>query len=246
MPRIEACLLDYGNTIVEFDRKQMTDLLAAFHEVVCRLANPIEISVLQSTLDHVVALPLSGETPDYLELTPARQMELLLEKAYSGALEIRPGLVEECDRELQDLFVKAIAIDPETAGFIERLSRSLPVGLVSNYPCGKAIRRSLEKIGILGYLNPVVISGEVGYVKPHRTPFLAALEELGVPPQNVLFVGDRWDADMIGARDVGMKTCHHVGFTSDRDLSKRYAEYRPDYTIERLEDLEAILRPGSP
>ena len=136
MPDLQACLLDYGNTIVEFDRKQLTDLVAAFHEVVCRLANPIEITVLQRTLDHVVALPLSGETPDYLELTPARQMEILLEKAYAGALEIRPGLVEECDRELQDLFVQAIAIDPETAGFIERLSRSLPVGLVSNSPCG--------------------------------------------------------------------------------------------------------------
>jgi len=246
MPPIQACLLDYGNTIVEFDRKQMMSLLASFHEVICRLANPIEISVLQRTLDHVVALPLSGETPDYLELTPARQMELLLEKAYAGSLEIRPDLVEECDRQLQDLFVQAIAIDPGTARFLERLSRSLPVGLVSNYPCGKAIRRSLEKIGILAYLNPVVISGEVGYVKPHRTPFLAALEGLRVPPETVLFVGDRWDADMIGARDVGMKTCHHVGFTSDRDLSKRYEEYRPDYTIQRLEDLGAILPLGSP
>lgn len=219
------------------------DLLSSFHEALCRLANPIEIAVLEKTLYHVGALPLSGDAPDYLELTPARQMEILLEMAYQGSLSIHPRLVEECDRTLQELFVEAIAIDPKTSSFLAELSRSMPVGLVSNYPCGKAIRRSLEKIGISDYLNPIVISGEVGYVKPHSSPFLAALNALDIPPEKVLFVGDRWDADMIGARNVGMKTCHHVGFTSDRDLAKRYEEYRPDHTIRKLEELEAILLP---
>jgi hypothetical protein len=38
-----------------------------------------------------------------------------------------------------------------------------------------------------------------------------------------------------------MKTCHHVGFTSDLDLDGRYEIYRPDYRIRHIEELEGIV-----
>jgi len=241
MPPPRACLLDYGNTIVAFDRPQIEGLQRAFAAALGRLAVPIEVEVLGKVMDRVCALPLLGEAPDLRELTPARQMEILLAEAYGGAVATEPALVAECDQALQELFVEAIHIEPSTVEYLRGLSRRVRVGLVSNYPCGQAIRRSLRKIGIYEFLDPIVVSGEVGYVKPHPTCFAPAITALGLPPGDILFVGDRWDADMIGARDAGMKTCHHVGFTSDRDLDARYAAYRPDYRIERLEDLDTIL-----
>jgi FMN phosphatase YigB (HAD superfamily) len=83
-------------------------------------------------------------------------------------------------------------------------------------------------------------------VKPHQSVFDAALEALQIPAERVLFVGDRWDADMVGARNVGMKTCHHIGYTSDLDLTERYTAYRPDYQIRRLEEIEGILQGEGP
>ena len=114
----------------------------------------------------------------------------------------------------------------------------------NGYTCssaGEAIRRSLKRVGIGDFLDPVVVSGEVGFVKPHPAPFTAALERLALAPEKVLFVGDRWDVDLLGARNAGMRTCHHVGFTLDRNLEERYKAYRPDFQIQRLEELEGIV-----
>jgi HAD superfamily hydrolase (TIGR01549 family) len=241
MPAIDACLLDYGNTVVEFDRPQIDALHRRFHHGLGRLLPPVDLEHLARTLDHVCAIPHLGAPPDLRELSPREQMEIILERLYGEGLEATPALVEECDRLLQDLFVESIAIDPLTAEWLAASSRKVRFGLVSNYPCGRSLRRSLEREGILGLLDPIVISGEVGYVKPHARPFTVALEALDLPPERVLFVGDRWDADMVGARAVGMQTCHHIGYTSDRALDERYGSYRPDFRITRLEELDGIL-----
>jgi FMN phosphatase YigB (HAD superfamily) len=243
MPHLEACLFDYGNTIVEFDRPQIESLHRRFHEALGRIEALPQIGLdrLARTMDYVCAIPHLGDPPPLRELTPHEQMEVLLREAHGPALALTPDLVGECDRLLQDLFVDSIVIDPAVARWIALSTERVRIGLVSNYPCGKALRRSLERVGILGHLDPVVISGEVGWVKPHASVFRVALDALGLPAEKVLFVGDRWDADMIGARDAGMKTCHHVGFTSDRELDSRYETYRPDHRITRIEELDGIL-----
>jgi FMN phosphatase YigB (HAD superfamily) len=243
MPPLEACLLDYGNTIVEFDRPQIEGLQRRFHEALAVVPGlpAIGLERLARTLDYVCAIPHLGDPPPLRELAPLEQMEVLLREAYGPGLALTPELVGRSNQLLQDLFVDSIAIDPAAAGWLARSRERVRIGLVSNYPCGRALRSSLERVGIIDHLDPVVISGEVGWVKPHASVFRAALDALGLPPEKVLFVGDRWDADMVGARDAGMRTCHHVGFTSDRDLESRYEKYRPDHRITRLEELDGIL-----
>jgi len=241
MARFEACLLDYGNTIIEFDRVQIdavrTSLTAALGEMI----GPADLEAVSRCLEDLYALPYRGDPPAYRELTPLDQMRQLLTSLYGEEREFPRDLIERCDEALQHHFVRATRIDAETVEFLDGLRRRMHVGLVSNYPCGKSLRKSLRHVGIEHLLHPIIVSGDVGYVKPHRSVFRAALAELPVAPERILFVGDRWDADMVGARDAGMKTCQHVGFTSDLGLEDRYAAYRPDYQIRRLEELEGIL-----
>lgn len=241
MPRFEACLLDYGNTIIEFDRMQIDSVQRGLAGALGEILGPADPAAVSGCLEDLYALPYRGDPPEYRELTPHDQMRRLLEGVYGEDREFPPEMIERCDLALQEHFVRATRIDAETVEFLDGLRRRMHVGLVSNYPCGKSLRRSLRHVGIDHLLSPIVVSGDVGYVKPHGSVFAAALAELPVPPERTLFVGDRWDADMIGARDAGMKTCHHIGFTSDLDLEERYAVYRPDYQIRRLEELEGIL-----
>lgn len=241
----DACLLDYGNTITEFDRKQIDYVRIHLTNALSRLVEPARLSRVSDSLDTVCSLPYLGSPPDYREVTPYEQMDRLLRLVYGEDREFAEELVRECDAVLQDLFVQSITVDEGTRFFLERLRERMPVGLVSNYPCGVSLRRSLRKNGLDAVLSPIVISGEVGYVKPHESVFRAALDALPAPASRVLFVGDRWDADMVGAAGMGMKTCHHVGYTSDLDLDDRYAIYRPDFQIELLEEIEAILFDGS-
>lgn len=243
---MEACLLDYGNTVVEFDHRQIDGILSRFGKELARRLPAVSLDTLRSATQEVCSIPHRGSPPDYRELDPEDLIRRVLGELYGPDCRVDPSEVARLNRRFQDLFVESIDPVPETRELFSRLRSGVRLGVVSNYPCGEAIRRSLRRVGLDDVLDPVVVSGDVGFVKPHDRVFRVALDAMGLPAERVLFVGDRWDADMLGAHRVGMPTCHHVGFTSDGDWAERYETYRPDFVIRRLEELEDVLRGRRP
>lgn len=234
----DACLFDYGNTLVEFDLAQIRSIQGRFLDHLSRRFGDVTAEALGRAMDRLYELPRLGPVPTYRELDSVDQMAMLLEELYGAA---SPGDAAAADAALQELFIAAIAIDPSDREILRRLSGSMPLGLVSNYPCATAVRESLRKIEIESLFRVLVISGEIGFVKPHLSMFQPAIEALGVDPSRVLFVGDRWDADLCGARDAGLRTCHMVGFTSETGFEERYSRYRPDHVARNLGEVARIL-----
>jgi putative hydrolase of the HAD superfamily len=94
--------------------------------------------------------------------------------------------------------------------------RGLKTGLVSNaWDPGWILERDLEDMGLLERLDVTVFSSEVGVRKPRPEIFRRALDALGISPQDALFVGDRLEADVRGARDVGMRTVQAMWFRAE-------------------------------
>jgi len=54
------------------------------------------------------------------------------------------------------------------------------------------------------YLSLSLGAGDVGTLKPSPVPFMAISQRAGVPPSRVLFVGDSYEKDVLGAQAVGM------------------------------------------
>jgi HAD superfamily hydrolase (TIGR01549 family) len=239
MSRFEAVLLDYCNTVAQFDRPQIEWIHSRLAGFLSRTIAPIEPRELGEVMDRVCVLP--PMSTDKREFTAFEQMLNILREAYAETVPIDDQTVTAANCEYQNLFVRSIKIDDSVLRVIERICRQLPVGLVSNYPCGASLRRSLHSIGLLDLLDPIVVSGDVGYVKPHPKLFQAALEALGVPAGKVLLVGDDWASDMVGGHRAGMVTCHHLGHTSDKDYADRYRTYRPDFSIHHLTELPEIV-----
>lgn len=75
------------------------------------------------------------------------------------------------------------------------------VGLVSNI--GLDIRPRLAQMGLLTYLDTVVLSYQEGLVKPDPRIFTLAADRLGLPAEECVFVGDHPHADG-GAVRAGM------------------------------------------
>jgi putative hydrolase of the HAD superfamily len=98
-------------------------------------------------------------------------------------------------------------------------------------------RGELHKVGLLGYFDPIIVSGDHGYRKPDRRLFEFALDGMGVAPQHTLFVGNDMHRDIYGARGAGLRT---VLFDSDQG-TKSYLDCVPDYTITDFRDLLPIL-----
>jgi HAD superfamily hydrolase (TIGR01509 family) len=75
--------------------------------------------------------------------------------------------------------------------------------LVSDYPA----ERKLAALGVRSLFEVVVANGEQNgprRLKPHPEGFLRAAEQLAVPPERCLVIGDRADADGEAARRAGM------------------------------------------
>jgi len=77
----------------------------------------------------------------------------------------------------------------------------MKVAVVSNWDV--RLRSTLQGLGVLGWIDAAIISGEVGVEKPHPGIFHRACERLGVEPSQALHVGDDLGDDLRAAREAG-------------------------------------------
>jgi HAD superfamily hydrolase (TIGR01549 family) len=106
-----------------------------------------------------------------------------------------------------------LALYPDADPTLGNLARDgYLLGLVSNAPADT--RKAIKTLGLGRYFDTVVISGVVGYSKPHPEIFRIALKEAGVGPTEAVHVGDLYEADVVGARNAGIE-----GILIDRDGS---------------------------
>jgi putative hydrolase of the HAD superfamily len=64
----------------------------------------------------------------------------------------------------------------------------------------------LRHVGLAEFFNPIIVSGDVGYRKPDPRLFRKALDALGTSAGETAYVGDDLEQDVLGAKQVGMKT----------------------------------------
>jgi len=121
--------------------------------------------------------------------------------------------------EFTDLYDSVLIPSESMFPLIERIADTYRLALVSNTsePHWKSAERFLP---FSSSLDPIIVSYEVGVMKPEPAFYDALLERSGVPTANILFVDDLV-ANIEGAEAAGM-----IGhqFTSKRNLEIALAE----------------------
>ncbi len=85
--------------------------------------------------------------------------------------------------------------------------RGVKTGIVSNTPWGspgRLWRAELARLELLTAVDAAVFCQDVGWRKPHPTPFRRALEMIGVAAKDAAFVGDNPVWDVEGAESAGL------------------------------------------
>jgi putative hydrolase of the HAD superfamily len=120
---------------------------------------------------------------------------------------------------------------PGTVEALQRIGRNFHIAVISNSDGG--INRVLSRCGIAGCFASITDSGNVGFEKPHREIFDAALQAASARADESLYVGDLYSVDYVGARNVGMDAVLFdvAGAYRGRDLPR----------VESLEQLESWL-----
>ncbi len=101
---------------------------------------------------------------------------------------------------------------------------------------GRCLKRLLESYGLAGHFDGFAFSDEVGYSKPHRGMFESAAQQMGLPLDEIVHIGDRDHNDVKGPQALGMKA---ILFTATRPADKDRTT--ADAICERHADLAAIV-----
>lgn len=116
---------------------------------------------------------------------------------------------------------------PEIPEFLREMAdQGFPIGLLTDFPFGT----KLELLGLPPVWQCLICAEETGALKPHPRPFAMLADCLKVPAAEVLYIGNSYRSDILGAKQAGMMAAHlvrrpprgstaDVSFTSYRDLA---------------------------
>ena len=93
---------------------------------------------------------------------------------------------------------------PGTLDMLERLKREYPLGLLTNFTHPPAAKKIIRQTGLEPFFKTILISGELGYRKPHPRVFQRLLESLQVENTHTVYVGDDPEPDITGALGAGI------------------------------------------
>lgn len=149
------------------------------------------------------------------------------------------GIVDQLD-ELSSralLEVELIPIPDGETVLAQLNHQGYRLGLISNTAHGQAVAQLLFRFGLKRYFELLLFSDQFGFRKPKPEIFHFALDSLRVEPEEMAFVGDRPELDILGARRVGLYAIHfdpnHLPYPPDIPS--------PDATISRLSELPQAL-----
>ena len=111
------------------------------------------------------------------------------------------------------------------------------MAIISNFDYAPTAYSLIQKFGIGRYFESIVISEEVGWRKPKPVIFRRAIELLNILPEEALFVGDNFGADICGAKGVGMDAV----WLNNKNQAEDNLNPEPDYIIPTFTDIVEIL-----
>lgn len=125
--------------------------------------------------------------------------------AVAAELNITPDVAST---ELARDFYSGDRVDEHVIAFIQELrAEGVTVALLSN-DCAALLRPRLEQLGITDLFDPLVISSEIGVMKPDSGAYTAVLDRLSRPANETIFIDDR-DENITGAAALGIHGIHY-------------------------------------
>jgi putative hydrolase of the HAD superfamily len=224
---LRAVLFDAGNTLVFLDYERMAEAVGA------ALALPLTASGLAAR---------AAEAADAMEMASGSDQDraaAFLEALFrlSGVPAHRMSEVRTCLARVHGERHLWCSVREGTLESLKRLrDAGLRLGIVSN--SDGRVEQALAEAGLREYFEVVIDSSLAGVEKPDPAIFLAALQALGVGPEEALYVGDMYDVDIVGAKAAGMEAVLLTAAGSAPD--------RPCYTAASIDQLvDLLLQPES-
>lgn len=204
MPPLRAVLLDAGGTLIHPDHVFILDRLAE-EGVDADLAG---YQTARRRADAVVGDILRSDDPGSDETRMRAWFTTLL--LALGLPEDRLEAVGQAIRQRHaetNLWVRPV---PGTREMLEGLrAAGLRLAVISN--ADGRVAEYLDNAGLADVFELIIDSAIEGVEKPDPAIFRTALERLGLAAGEVVYVGDTWPVDVVGARNAGIQPIYLAG-----------------------------------
>ncbi|MBP3950187.1 HAD family hydrolase [Bacillus suaedae] len=236
------------NTIIFDVDDTLYDQAASFHRTVRRL------------FDH----PFTDEEIDRLFRSSRKHSEILFDKSEAGLIstyEWQTGRIIAACQEFNipinaekaatfnEVYVeeqKEIMLYTEVEELLDLLIKEgKQLAVLTNGEVNHQAMK-IEKLGLDRWIRAdhTFISGAIGHAKPKREPFLFIEEKLGLDRSQTVYIGDSFEKDIIGAKQVGWKAIwmnHRKRHVPDGAI------FQPDNEVHSaIELLNLFKAPQSP
>lgn len=220
---VKAVIFDLDNTLIDFMRMKRESCSAAVEAMInagLKMRKEDAMKVLFD-LYNKYGLEYDKIFQKFLEKTIKRIDYRILAEGVVAYRKMQTGYVKPYSSVVPTL--------------IKLKAKGLKLGIISDAPAVKAWLRLVE-MKISDFFDVVVTLDDTGEKKPSKKPFEIALKRLRMKPSDVVYVGDRPERDIKGAKSLGIKT-----------VFARYGCENPpkfsgaDFEINDIKDLLKII-----
>ncbi len=178
------------------------------------------ITALQKTTPNLQKQTLDDLTSTYVDLVESLhirvlQKQLTLDQARTQRMQsffLKYGRTLSADEtqhyidQYREVYQAARQPVPGAIALLEHLrTRNVKTAIITNNASLEQ-REKLDFCELTPLIDVVVISEEVGVIKPDPAIFAIALNHLQCSANQAIMVGDAWDTDILGAHRAGIKS----------------------------------------
>lgn len=196
---VSTIFFDFGNVIAYFDHRRAFEPLAA-HTTLST----------EEMIDRIVA----GELEEAIETGRMQEQEYLVEVKARCHLDCDLDTIRQC---LAEIFWGNSSV----CELIPRLSAHYPLYLLSNTNIIHARRFRDQFASTLSHFRSLILSYEVGCMKPHSGIYEHAERMAGSSTDSLLFIDDRPE-NIHAARDRGW---NGIVYTGTESLKQQWSDF---------------------
>lgn len=240
---IKGILFDLGSTLIEF-QGEWNDVMArgAQDQLAFFQAHglPLDADAFLKRHHELIMTFIEKGAQDWIEYSSDKALKMAL--AEFGHPDVPQSLIDE---SLQTLYAYGEALwrpFPDTYATLDTLrERGYRLAIVSNARDAGNVHRLIDNSRLRPWFDSILISAEFGVRKPNPRIFRAVLDRWGLGPDEAIMVGDMLGADVLGAKNMGMRSVWAT-MQADRSANEAHRDtIIPDATIASLSELLPLL-----
>lgn len=200
---LRAVLFDWDGTLVHDDSRLATVPGAA---VAHYARQKLHLAIRDEDFDRALHAVMPAYEPGKTGAAP--RISAIIGSAFAWlGWTVGSDDVDSCSRLFFREATARLAVYGDARALLSSLKfRGYRVGVITNaiFP-GHLFQPLVNELGLSGYIDPFVSSADLGMGKPNSGIYLHTMKTMGCEAQETLFVGDRVETDIAGARAAGLR-----------------------------------------